>query len=151
MKLKIKKLDNKAELPKRGTQASAGLDLTCTKITTELGEDAKLILVYHTGLSMEIPEGYMGLLFPRSSIAKKSLTQTNCVGIIDSDYRGEIMVKYKTNTDVVPALYKEGERFVQLVIMPYPEVEIEEVQQDENLTSTERGEGGFGHTNDNNK
>lgn len=143
MKLKVKKLDDKAILPKRMHSTDAGMDLTAIKITTELSEDSRLVLVYHTGLSVEIPEGYMGLLFPRSSIYKKSLALTNCVGVVDSGYRGEVLCKFVTITNAVPAIYREGERFAQLIIMPIPEVEIEEVTE---LNDSERGENGYGST-----
>lgn len=145
MKLKVKKLDEKAVLPIKAHANDAGMDLTAIKITTELSEDNRLIIVYHTGLSIEIPTGHVGLLFPRSSISRKSLILTNSVGVIDSGYRGEVMAKFKVNTDVVPAIYREGERFIQLVIIPIPEVEVEEVEE---LTETERGDGGFGSSNE---
>lgn len=144
MKLKVKKLDEKAVLPIKAHVADAGMDLTAIKITTELSEDNRLVIVYHTGLAIEIPEGHVGLIFPRSSIYRKSLTLTNCVGVIDSNYRGEILAKFKVNTDVVPAIYREGERIMQMIIMPYPAVEIEEVEE---LTESDRGENGFGSTN----
>lgn len=141
MVLKIKRLNEEAVLPIRAHNSDAGIDLTCTTITQELNEAGQLILVYHTGLAVEIPEGYVGLLFQRSSISKKSIVMTNCVGVIDAGYRGEIMGKFRSTTDVVPALYKPGERFAQLVIVPYLDVQIEEVTE---LNQTERGDGGFG-------
>ena len=143
MELKFKRLKDRAVLPIRGTKGAAGIDLTCTDITTALNEANQLMMVYHTDLAVEIPEGYCGLLIPRSSIWKKSLWLTDNVGVIDSDYTGEIMAVMKATTDVVPAIYKPGERFCQLVIVPVPEYTIIEV---ENLTETERGEGGFGST-----
>ena len=84
MTLKIKRLTEDAIMPIRAHEGDAGIDLTCTTITQELNEAGQLILVYHTGLVVEIPEGYVGLLFPRSSVAKKSITLTNCVGVIDA-------------------------------------------------------------------
>lgn len=143
MIVKFKKLSEKAKAPERAHITDAGYDLSSTSITTEVGEDAKLVIVYHTDLAVEIPEGYVGLLFPRSSIFKKSLTLTNSVGVIDSGYRGEILCKFKTNTDVVPSVYKEGERFAQLVIVPYLQVEFEEVAE---LEKSDRGENGHGST-----
>jgi len=119
--------------------------LTCTNITQEINEAGQLILVYHTDLAVEIPEGYVGLLFQRSSVANKSITMTNCVGVIDSGYRGEVMGKFRSTTDVVPAIYKPGERFAQLIVVPYLNVELEEVTE---LSETDRGEGGFGSTNE---
>lgn len=145
MTLKIKRLSDKAVFPIRAHQNDAGIDLTCTNITQEINEAGQLILVYHTDLAVEIPEGYVGLLFQRSSVANKSITMTNCVGVIDSGYRGEVMGKFRSTTDVVPAIYKPGERFAQLIVVPYLNVELEEATE---LSETDRGEGGFGSTNE---
>lgn len=144
MTLKVKRLSEKAVLPVRAHKGDAGFDLTATRITTEINECGQLTLVYHTDIAIELPEGYFALLVPRSSIANKSLILTNCVGVIDNGYRGEIMGKFRSTTDVVPAVYKEGERFAQLLILPIPEFEVEEAQE---LTKTERGDGGYGSTN----
>lgn len=143
MTLKIKKLSDKAVMPVKAHKSDAGLDLTATEITTQINECGQLMLVYHTGIAVEIPEGYVGLIFSRSSIYKKSLAQTNAVGVIDSGYRGELMVVFKTTTDVIPSVYKEGERFAQLVIIPNPEIEIEEVDE---LSTSDRNENGYGST-----
>lgn len=143
MELKFKRLKDSAVLPIRGTKGAAGIDLTCTNITTTLNEANQLMLVYHTDLAVEIPKGYIGLLVPRSSIWKKSLMLTDSLGIIDSDFRGEIVAIMKATTDTVPAIYKQGERFCQLVILKKPEYTIKEVEE---LSKTERGEGGFGST-----
>lgn len=143
MTLKIKRLTEDAIMPVRAHQNDAGIDLTCTSITQEINECGQLILVYHTGLAVEIPEGYVGLLFQRSSVYKKSISMTNAVGVIDASYRGEVMGKFRSTTDVVPAIFKPGERFAQLIIVPYLDVKIEEVAE---LTETDRNEGGFGST-----
>lgn len=143
MVLKIKKLNENAVLPEYKTTGAAGLDLIGITINTEIGQDGNLIIVYRTGLAVEIPEGYVGILTPRSSIANKSLVLTNSIGIIDSDYRGEIMAKFKVNTNVVPAIYKEGEACVQLVIVPFEKVTLDLVEE---LSETERGTGGYGST-----
>lgn len=148
MELKFKRLEDNAILPIRGTKGAAGIDLTCTKIDTVINEANQLMLVYHTGLAVEIPAGYVGLLIPRSSIWKKSLWLTDNVGVIDSDYRGEIMAVMKATTDAIPAVYHKGERFCQLVIVPVPEYEITEVSE---LTPTERGDCGFGSTGTDNE
>lgn len=146
MTLKFKKLSEKAVMPIRAHKSDAGLDLTATSITTSINECGQLMLVYHTDLAVEIPEGYVGLLFPRSSIYKKSLQQTNCVGVIDAGYRGEIMAVYKTTTDVIPSVYKEGDRFAQLVIVPIPEIEIEEATE---LSVSDRDTNGYGSSDAN--
>lgn len=143
MTLKIKRLSEEAILPIRAHKSDAGIDLTCTSITQELNECGQLILVYHTGLAVEIPEGYVGLLFQRSSVYKKSISMTNAVGVIDSGYRGEIIGKFRSTTDVVPAIFKPGERFAQLVIVPYLDVQIEEVAE---LAESDRNTDGFGST-----
>lgn len=149
MELKFKRLKDDAVLPIRAKKGDAGLDLTCTDVTTTLNEARQLMIVYHTDLAVEIPEGYVGLLFPRSSIWKKSLLLTDCVGVIDSGYRGEIMAVMKATTDVVPAVYNKGERFAQLVIMPYASnLTITEATE---LSDTDRGENGFGSTGSNNE
>lgn len=145
MELKIKRLSEDAVLPIRKHDTDAGIDLTATRITQEINECGQLILVYHTDIAVEIPDGYVGLLFPRSSSANKSLTFTNSVGVIDSSYRGEIMSKMRSTTDVVPAIYKPGERFAQLVIVPLLEYTITEAAE---LSETSRGEGGYGSTDD---
>lgn len=141
MVLKIKRLTEDAIMPIRAHNGDAGIDLTCTGLTQELNEAGQLILVYHTGLAVEIPEGYVGLLFQRSSVYKKSISMVNAVGVIDSGYRGEIMAKFRSTTDVVPAIYKPGERFVQLVIVPCMDIQIEEA---EDLSTSDRSDGGFG-------
>jgi dUTP pyrophosphatase len=143
MEIKFKKLDPRAVAPVRANNTDAGFDLTCTRITTEINECGQVILVYHTDLALEIPEGYFALLVPRSSIFKKSMTLTNCAGVIDSGYRGEVLAKFRTTTDVVPSVYNAGERFAQLLILPVPEVQMTEVEE---LAESERGANGYGST-----
>jgi dUTP pyrophosphatase len=138
MKVKIKKMHANAVIPKYAKPGDAGLDLTAT--SEEWNED-KSMVTYRTGLAVEIPEGYVGLVFPRSSVSKTTLNLTNSVGVIDSGYRGEIMFKFRYLEEGM--IYDVGDRIGQLIIMPYPQVEFEEV---EDLSSTERGEGGFGST-----
>ena len=145
MEVKYKRLSEKAVAPTRAHVQDAGFDLTCSHITTELNECGQLLLVYHTDLAFEIPDGYFGLLVPRSSIAKKSLRATSA-GVIDSNYRGEVILKMVSTTDVVPAVFKEGERFAQLLILPVPQVEFTESQE---LSKTDLGDEGFGSTGNN--
>lgn len=142
MEVKFKKLSDKAVLPTKAHKTDAGLDLTCTGIESEVNECGQFILVYHTGLAMEIPDGYVGLIYPRSSICKKSIMQTNSVSVIDSGYRGEVLVKYRnTSGDSIPALYNIGEKIAQLIIMPYPEIEPIFA---EDLSESDRGTDGYG-------
>ena len=143
MTVRFKKLVEEAVLPVRAHEGDAGVDLTALSVETEVNECGELIIVYHTGIAVEIPEGYVGLLMSRSSISKKSLAQTNCVGTIDSNYRGELIVKFRSTTTVIPAVYKAGERFAQLVLVPYLQYDVEEAQE---LSETERGTDGFGST-----
>ena len=145
MELKFKRLDDKAVLPIRAHLSDAGLDLTATDITLEPNECGQTVVVYHSGLAVEIPEGHVGLLFPRSSIAKKSMFITNGVGVIDAGYRGEMMAKMHITTDASPAIYKVGEKFAQLVIVEIPSVTVTEVAE---LSESDRGEGGYGSSDE---
>jgi dUTP pyrophosphatase len=147
MIVKIKKLNELAVIPAYSKHGDAGMDLTCTEVYL----DSSGCYVYRTGLAVEIPEGFMGLLFPRSSNAKKSLMLTNSVGVIDSGYRGEIMFKYKPNYQYFlqsdelknEQIYLKGERVGQLIILPYPTIEWEVVDE---LSNSDRGTGGYGST-----
>ena len=136
MIVKTKKLHPDATIPKYAKPGDAGMDLTAVWRRQVMD-----IVTYGTGLAIEIPDGHVGLLFPRSSIYKTKMTLTNCVGVIDSGYRGEIMMKFKMTDN--RTMYSVGDRIGQLVIMPYPEVEFEEVEE---LSETSRGSGGYGST-----
>ena len=140
--MKIKKLNENAVIPTYGTEYSAGADLyACTEedITINSGE-TKLI---KTGIAMEIPVGYAGFIYARSGLAsKKGLAPANKVGVIDADYRGEVMVALYNQSNE-PQVIAAKERIAQLVIAPFLKVEFEEVDE---LTITVRGAGGFGST-----
>lgn len=138
MKVKIKKLTPEAVIPKYAKSGDAGMDLTATEVLIE----DYLYITCKTGIAIEIPEGYVGLVFPRSSISKTGLALRNSVGVIDSNYRGEILLKFNTHDPFLDT-YKVGDRVGQLMIVPYPKIEFEEVTE---LSDTERGSGGFGHT-----
>ena len=179
MEVKIKRLHPDAVIPKYSKPGDAGMDLTATSMNFD---DNTGCIIYGTGLAVEIPEGYVGLVFPRSSVYKTDLDLTNCVGVIDSGYRGEIKAVFKTRQiSIVPkkflhkiccvfnnrfymwyfekfkkgvpivstnhhandSVYKIGDRIAQLIIMPYPKVKFIEFDE---LSSTERGEGGYGST-----
>ena len=137
MKIKIKKLHEDAVIPSYSKAGDAGMDL----YSVQREQDKHGNCVYYTGLAVEIPEGHVGLLYPRSSISKTSCSLRNAVGVIDSGYRGEIMLKFSCSTNL--GIYNVGDRVAQLIIMPYPQVEFEEVEE---LSDTDRGEGGFGST-----
>ena len=140
MVVNFKKLTDKAVKPTFGTEFSAGADLYSTeKVVIGVGE-TKLI---KTGLALEIPVGYVGLIYARSGLAtKRGLAPANKVGVIDSDYRGEIMVALY-NQSGVEQVVEQAERVAQMVITPYLKVEYQQV---EDLTDTARGQGGFGST-----
>lgn len=137
MKIKIKKLHKDAVIPSYAKPGDAGMDLTAVSATNDDGKH----ITYKTGLSIEIPTGYVGLLFPRSSVYKTNMFLSNSVGVIDSGYRGEIMLKYSFSHD--SKIYSIGDRVGQIIILPYPKVEFEETQT---LSSSERGTGGYGST-----
>ena len=140
---KFKKLSPNAITPSYAKEGDAGLDISA--ITYTINKEHNFI-EYHTGLAFEIPKGHVGLLFPRSSVSKTDLRLANCVGVVDSGYRGEITFRYKFDSDSYFAnvkRYQDGDRVGQLVIMPYPEIELEEVNH---LTTSSRGYGGYGST-----
>jgi dUTP pyrophosphatase len=142
VKVNFKKLDERAIMPTYGSEFSAGADLYAVldgDITLGVGE-TKLI---HTGLSMEIPVGYGGFIFARSGLAsKKGLAPANKVGVVDADYRGEIMVALHNHSSTEQTI-SHGERIAQLVIMPFLAAEFIECKE---LSETVRGQGGFGST-----
>lgn len=152
MKVKIKKLDEMAQVPQYAKDSDAGMDLVAiSKVETPD------YIEYGTGLAMEIPEGYVGLLFPRSSISKHDLQLANSVGVIDSGYRGEVKVRFNVvqNDPIQPNLfenitgrvqksstvYEISDKVAQIIIMPYPKIEFEVADE---LSETARGAGGFG-------
>jgi dUTP pyrophosphatase len=144
MKVRFAKLHPEAVTPKTAKAGDAGFDLTA--ISYNYVDSVPVPYYnYEFGLAVEIPEGYVGLLFPRSSVSNKDLMLTNCVGVVDSGYRGPLSARFKTThfKGELPNLYKAGERVVQLVIVPYAQAEFVEVSYDQ-LTTTERGQGGFG-------
>ena len=167
MEVKIKRLSKEAVIPKYAKSGDAGMDLVATSRIFDNDGNVS----YGTGLAFEIPDGYVGLLFPRSSNSKKDIILTNSVGVLDSGYRGEVFFKFKPSiffasdlTDpgydsdgfdfvVTPYakdqgvadfglhIYEVGDRIGQIIILPYPNIEFVEV---EDLSETERGDGGFG-------
>ena len=141
-KIAVKKLDERVVLPKYGSEFAAGADLYALTDgeVTFLPDETKFV---HTGIALEIPEGYAGLVYARSSLAcKRGLAPANKVGVIDSDYRGEIMVALHNHSDK-PQTIGNGERIAQLVVAPFLRAEF---FQSETLGESERGAGGFGST-----
>lgn len=143
IELKVKKLNEEAVIPKYAKEGDACFDLTAISVRR-----TNIFIEFGTGLAMEIPEGYVGLIFPRSSITKKDIMLKNSVGVIDSGYRGEIkfrFIKSKHTDDgsVFYQSYKEGDRVGQMMIIERPFVNIKVVDE---LNTSERGKGGYGST-----
>ena len=152
MKVRIKKLNGLAQIPTYAKDGDAGMDLIATSIIS----DTPTQITYGLGVALEIPKGFVGLVFPRSSIRKTGLQLSNSVGVIDSGYRGELQATFnklfggevmydemKVKETQPNDFYKVGDRVAQIMIIPHPEIEFEEADE---LSDTERGEGGFGST-----
>ena len=150
MKINIKKLRETAKIPTRGSDSAAGYDLYADivdenvpyKIMTATIHSHETLKV-GTGIALEIPEGYFGAIFARSGLAtRQGLRLANCLGVLDSDFRGEVIVALH-NDSSTPQAFSNHDRIAQLVILPYLPIEFNEVDE---LNQTGRGEGGFGHT-----
>ena len=150
MKINIKKLVPEATVPSYAMDGDAAMDLTAVSKNKDINGN----VVYGTGLAIAIPNGYVGLIFPRSSVSKKHLDLANAVGVIDAGYRGEIICKFKPTPIFIPSNlslpiiddkfeYEINERIAQLMIIPRPSIEFNEV---EDLSESDRGVGGFGST-----
>jgi len=143
MKLRIKKLNENAIIPTYGSPYSAGADLYAVLDRDKIEIPPHETVLVHTGLSFEIPEGYVGLVYARSGLAtKRGLAPANKVGVIDSDYRGEVMVSLHNHSNTLQEI-DNGERVAQIVIAPFLKVDFEIADE---LSDTVRGEGGFGST-----
>ena len=150
MRINVKRHYKDAKLPTRGSEKAAGYDLYACIPKEDLKEGENGITIaphttqmISTGISVEVPDGYFGAIFARSGLAtKRGLRPANCVGVCDSDYRGEYIVALHNDSDE-ERIVENGERIAQLVIMPYMSVEFDEVDE---LSDTERGAGGFGST-----
>lgn len=143
MLISVKKLNSSAHLPTRGSEYAAGYDLYACIDTDTVTIQPHTTQKIGTGLAIAVPDGYFGAIFARSGIAaKKGLRPANCVGVADSDYRGEYIVALHNDSDIAQTI-ENGERIAQLVIMPFLSAEF--VEADE-LDNTERGAGGFGST-----
>jgi dUTP pyrophosphatase len=152
MKVKIQKISPLAKIPTYAKDGDAGMDVIATSIISDTPEQ----ITYGLGIALEIPKGFVGLVFPRSSIRKTGLQLSNSVGVIDSGYRGELQATFnkvfggegmydemKVNQMQPNDYYKVGDRVAQIMIIPFPPIEFEQVTQ---LSETERGDGGFGST-----
>ena len=152
MQVKIKKLNENAVIPSYAKDGDAGMDVIATSIIS----DTPTQITYGLGIALEIPYGFVGLVFPRSSIRKTGLQLSNSVGVIDSGYRGELQATFnklfggeamydemKVKEIQPNDFYKVGDRVAQIMIIPHPPIEFEEANE---LSDTERGAGGFGST-----
>jgi dUTP pyrophosphatase len=141
LNVKFKKVNKSAVTPKYATIGDAGMDLVAISKHTDIINST---VSYDTGIAVEIPDGYVGLVFPRSSIRKYNLQLSNSVGVIDSGYRGTIQFTFRMSEGITePKMYEVGDRIGQIVIIPYPKINFVEVDE---LNDTQRGEGGFGST-----
>ena len=152
MEVKIKKLNPNAVIPTYAKPGDAGMDLVATSIISDTPEQ----ITYGMGIALEIPEGFVGLIFPRSSVRKTGLDLSNAVGVCDSGYRGELQATFnkvfggdrfydETKLTEITShdFYKVGDRIAQIMIIPYPPIEFMEVEE---LSDSERGDSGFGST-----
>ena len=143
VKIKLEDYVSK-EIPTYAHEGDACVDLKCMAIDTDMHEN---IIILHTGVHVELPEGYVMLIIPRSSNCKTPLYMPNSIGVIDSGYRGEILVKYKAPDRLTFINYKDyykvGDRVAQAIVLPYPTIKFTQV---DNLTESSRGNGGFGST-----
>ena len=141
MEVKIKKLDSRAVIPTYSKPGDAGMDITAISMKFE-----ENYIEYGTGLSFEVPEGYVMLIFPRSSISTKGMMLANCVGVLDSGYRGELKLRFNIVCQpgkLLRQYYNPRDKIGQIMIIPYPIIEFTEVEE---LSDSVRGEGGFGST-----
>jgi dUTP pyrophosphatase len=142
MKIKIKKIHKDAVIPKYAKLGDAGMDLYAVDVKESIDSltDETTKIIVDSGIAFEIPQGFVGLVFPRSSIQSTGVMLTNCVGVIDSGYRGSVKAVFDIK-DYSLIGYSKGDRFAQIIILPYPQIEFEEVQE---LNETERSNSGFG-------
>lgn len=138
MEIKVKLNHKDAKLPTRANPGDAGWDLTAVSERFDILEK---YFEYDLGISLAIPEGYVGLIFPRSSISKKDMSLANSVGVIDSGFRGNITARLKPTTNVGMRKYSVGDKIAQLVVVEIPKVEFKQVEE---LDNTVRGTGGYG-------
>lgn len=156
MKVRLKKIDSRAGIPTRSTDGASGYDVKALSegqiVENGANEDTYYFIEYRTGLALEIPEGYEAQIRPRSSISKTALMLCNSPATIDSDYRGEIIVRFRIDPMIFrrsieqgknPAIYHKGDRICQLIFQKVEHPKIEEVTT---LSDTRRGSGGFGST-----
>ncbi len=143
MQVKFKKLNDSAVAPKYADNGAAGLDLIAISKEKKYHPEYGYLMYTEmkTGIAIEIPDGYVGFLFPRSSISNYTVTLANSVGVLDASFRGEITLRFKTAGSVGIGEYNVGDKIGQLVIVPIPQIELSEVDE---LSNTSRGTSGWG-------
>lgn len=138
MQIKIKKLNPEAKIPTYAHSGDAGMDVYAVS-----KNETEKFIEYGTGLAFELPVGHTLLVFPRSSISNTDLSVANCVGVLDAGFRGELKMRFRKLGEVE---YFVGDRIGQILVLPYPQIVFEEVEE---LNDSSRGEGGFGSTGKN--
>lgn len=136
MELNFKKIHKDAVIPSYADNGSSALDITCINFEQEFDRSGKLVLKYHTGLTVDIPKGYTAMLFMEDTAAEKSMILTNGVVVLDSNNKDEIVAKFKITTDALPTIYQPGEKFLKMVVVPYALVDVK-VTVEENGTEIE--------------
>jgi dUTP pyrophosphatase len=139
MKVNIKRLQENAILPFYAKESDAGMDLVATSIK----ENTTFQITYGLGIALEIPDGFMGLIFPRSSIRNTELILSNSVGVVDAGYRGELQATFIKLNGLDSIAYNVGDRVCQIIIVPHPVIQLKVVDE---LSESSRGIGGFGST-----
>lgn len=138
MQVKVKKLNPNAVIPKYSTIGAAGMDVVAVSKNVTKG-----YIEYGTGLAFELPPGFCMLLLPRSSVSNTTLSLANSVGLLDEDYRGEVKFRFRNNGEDESNIYGISDRIGQILIVPYPKIELEETEE---LGETERNTGSYGST-----
>ena len=137
MTIKFKKISDKAVSPVRATNSGAGYNLTAASVQTEVNERGQIVIAYHTGLVVEIPEGYEGVIRPVNNICAKTIRMCDAPSVISGNFEDEIIVRFIVTTDVIPAVYKEGDQIAQLVINKIEDIELVEFIDTTNESAAE--------------
>lgn len=137
MTIKFKKISDKAVSPVRATNSGAGYNLTAASVQTEVNERGQIVIAYHTGLVVDIPEGYEGVIRPVNNICAKTIRMCDAPSVISGNFDDEIIVRFIVTTDVIPAVYKEGDQIAQLVINKIEDIELVEFIDTTNESAAE--------------
>lgn len=137
MTIKFKKISDKAVSPVRTTNSGAGYNLTAASVQTEVNERGQIVIAYHTGLVVDIPDGYEGVIRPVNNICAKTIRMCDAPSVISGNFDDEIIVRFIVTTDVIPAVYKEGDQIAQLVINKIEDIELVEFIDTTNESAAE--------------